>query len=487
MGGITMRWKQIALSLAASLMCPLTASAATDDEPRRLNVIIILCDNLGYGDIEPFGGEHQRTPHLNRMAREGRKFTHFCVTSGVCTPSRASLLTGCYAQRLQMDYNPRDGHVLRPVSPFGLHPQEHTIAELLRRQGYATAMLGKWHLGDQPAFLPTQQGFDHYLGIPYSDDMTARRWTDGSQWPPLPLLEGERVVEAPVEVNTLTARLTEHACAWIADHRHEPFFLYFSQITPGSTRRPPASPAFSGRSRNGPWGDAVEELDASTGQILVKLRELQLAERTLVIWTSDNGAPLTGRPDDPSRGSNQPLHGRGYTTAEGAFRVPTLMWLPGTIPPDSVCAELCTTLDLLPTLVAWAGGAPPRDRQLDGYDIRPLIVGEPHAASPYEAFLYFYQDQLQAIRSGPWKLFLPLDDFVRHPHFQPGQANGPLLFHVVDDIGCRHNVAAEHHDIVDHLTAQAELARAEFGDRRRRGPGVRERGMVATPQPFKKE
>jgi arylsulfatase A len=282
-----------------------------------------------------------RTPNLTRMAREGRKFTHFNVTAGVCTPSRSSLITGCYSQRVGMHTNPRDGLVLRPLSPYGLHPEERTIAEVLKAQGYATGMVGKWHLGDQPEFLPTRQGFDWFFGVPYSDDMTERVWKkDGSRWPPLPLMENETVIEAPCDRNGLTKRYTERAMAWIAEHKEEPFFLYFPQAMPGSTKTPFSSDAFRGKSKNGPWGDSIEGLDWSLGVMLDQLVELGIAENTFVIWTSDNGAPINADPANLSRGSNLPLHGRGYTTSEGAFRVPTIVWQPGRVPANTVCDEL---------------------------------------------------------------------------------------------------------------------------------------------------
>ncbi|MBM4090305.1 MAG: arylsulfatase, partial [Planctomycetes bacterium] len=307
------------------------ASAAQSAEPsggERPNIILVLCDNLGYGDIEPFGCRHHRTPALNRMAREGRRFTQFCVTAGVCTPSRASIMTGCYAQRVGMHANPRDGLVLRPVSPYGLHPSEVTIAEALKERGYVTSIIGKWHLGDQLEFLPTRQGFDEYLGIPYSDDMTddvgARLGDnlDGTRWPPLPLMRNEEVIEAPVDRDELTRRYSQAAVDFIERHAQRPFFLFLSHAMPGSTARPFAGEAFRGKSRNGPWGDAVEELDWSAGQILDTLVAAGLAQRTLVVWTSDNGAPMSEDANGIERGSNRPLFGRGYTTAEGGFRVP---------------------------------------------------------------------------------------------------------------------------------------------------------------------
>lgn len=478
-----------AISVTAALLLVAAGAVAAADEGKRPSVIVISCDNLGYGDVEPFGSRLHRTPHLNRMAAEGRRFTHFYVTAGVCTPSRASLMTGCYAQRVGMHTNPRDGQVLRPVSPYGLADEEVTVAELAKSAGYATAIIGKWHLGDQPEFLPTRQGFDSFYGIPYSDDMTeavGRRLDDrldGSRWPPLPLMENERVVEAPADRDTLTKRYTERAIEFITAHRETPFLLYLAHAMPGSTREPFASEAFRGRSRNGPWGDAIEELDWSTGQILDALERLGIAETTLVIWTSDNGAPLARDPAKPIRGSNAPLHGRGYTTGEGAFRVPMIAWWPGVIPAATTCDQLATTMDVLPTLAAWAGVPLPADRQIDGHDIRPLLLGENGASSPYEAFFYYQQDQLQAVRSGRWKLFVPLSTFRRHPHFEEPPASDPLLFDVVSDPGSRRDVAAGHPAIVERLMSLAAEARQELGDRGRRGRGVRPRGEVSSPTP----
>ncbi len=487
------------LTLLVLLSCLLAPVRA--DEARKPNFIIVYTDNLGYGDIEPFGSEVHRTPNLNRMAKEGRKFTHFCVTAGVCTPSRASIMTGCYSQRVRMHDNPRDGWVLRPVSPYGLHPDEVTVAEVLQDAGYATGMIGKWHLGDQPEFLPNQQGFDYFFGIPYSDDMTqeaGRRAAErqksnprapdlgGLAWPPLPLMENETVIEAPVDRDGLTKRYTEKALEWIEENRDRPFFLYFPQAMPGSTSQPFSSPEFRGKSANGPWGDSIEELDWSQGQLLDKLVELGIAENTLVIWTSDNGAPINPKPGDLSRGSNQPLHGRGYTTAEGAFRVPTLVWWPGTVPAGTECAELCTTMDLLPTFAALAGGEIPSDRTIDGKDIRPLLVGEEGAESPYEAFFYYDGPQLQAVRSGRWKLFVPLETWRNHPHFtRQGEAGGgkPLLFDVVADIASEHDVAAEHPEVVERLMRYAERAREDLGDMDREGSGQRAIGEVENPTP----
>lgn len=463
------------------------SKAGRNDKP---NFIVIYCDNLGYGDIEPFGSTLHRTPNLNRMAKEGRKFTHFCVTAGVCTPSRASIMTGCYAQRVGMHVNPRDGWVLRPVSQYGLHPDEITVAEVLKEQSYATAIVGKWHLGDQPEFLPTRQGFDWFFGVPYSDDMTERVWDkDGSKWPPLPLMENETVIEAPCDRNGLTKRYTERAMEWIAEHKDEPFFLYFPQAMPGSTKTPFSSEQFKGKSKNGPWGDAIEELDWSMGVMLDQLEELGIAENTLVIWTSDNGAPINRDLDDLSRGSNRPLHGRGYTTSEGAFRVPTIAWQPGKVPADTTCDELTSTMDLLPTFAKLAGGNAPTNRKIDGHNIAPLLYGEPDAKTPHEVYYYYHQDQLQAVRSGPWKLFLPIDYVPGHPHFRKGDAPRTLLFNVVKDVSSKHDVSPQHSDVVFRLMKLAEAAREDLGDKGKPGAGQRKPGKIdgdAQPQLLQK-
>lgn len=472
--------------LIALLFSGAISAGAAERPP---NFIVLFCDNLGYGDIEPFGSTLHRTPSLNRMAAEGRKFTHFYASAGLCTPSRASIMTGCYAQRVGLHLNPRDQHVLRPVSPYGLHPDEVTLAEALKTKGYATAHIGKWHLGDQAEFLPTRQGFDIFYGIPYSDDMTERTWDkDGSYWPPLPLMRGETVIEAPADRDTLTKRYTEEAVAWIEMNRDRPFFLYLPHAMPGSTPTPYASEAFRGKSGNGPWGDSVEEIDWSTGVILDKLVELGIDQDTLVVWTSDNGSPLAKDPADLSRGSNLPLAGRGYTTSEGAFRVPCLTWWPGRIPAGTVCDELSSTMDLYPTFVKLAGGTADAVKR-DGHDIRPLLFAEDGAKSPWEVFAYYELDQLQAVRSGPWKLFLPLEDFAKHPHYQKNDhERAPLLFNVVEDIDTSDNVAAAHPEIVARLTALAETVRADLGDAGKTGSGQRPPGKISgTPKPVTRD
>lgn len=475
-------------AVAASLLA-IALGACSTGEDRSPNFVVILCDNLGYGDTQPFGSELHHTPNLNGMAAEGRRLTHFYASAGVCTPSRASLVTGCYAQRVGLHTNPRDGLVLRPVSPYGLRADETTIAEVLRARGYATAIIGKWHLGDQPAFLPTRHGFDLFFGIPYSDDMTQDRGRgraefDGDLWPPLPLMEGEAVIEAPVDRTLLTKRYTERALNYIEENAGRPFFLFLAQAMPGSESVPFASAEFSGKSRNGAWGDAVEELDWSTGQILDKLVETGLDRKTFVLWTSDNGAPLAADITRPTRGSNLPLHGRGYTTGEGGFRVPAIAWWPGTIPPGTQSDELMSVIDLLPTLAAIAGAATPHDRAIDGMDVGDALLGIGAERSLRTELYYYQQDELQAVRTGTWKLFLPLaNSGRRHPHFGSQPSDQPLLFNLADDVGSKNNLASARPDKVEELLQVAERARATLGDRGVRGTGQRPPGQVEAPKP----
>lgn len=465
--------QQRIIGLLVAVGCVTGACLAATPRP---NFVIVFCDNLGYGDVGCFGSHLHRTPQLDALARQGMRLTDFYSASGVCTPSRASLLTGCYPRRVGLDRTTPDGAVLRPVSTNGLHPAEMTIAELLKPLGYHTACIGKWHLGDQPAFLPTRQGFDTFFGIPYSDDMTPR---PGSNWPPLPLLRDEHVITAPVDRNMLTKRLTEETVKIIADRRRRPFFIYLAEAMPGSTRRPFASPAFQGRSANGPYGDSVEELDWSLGQILGALRDHQLEHNTLVIWTSDNGAPRR----NPPQGSNKPLAGWGYSTAEGGMRVPCIAYWPGKVPAGTTCAEVATTMDLLPTLAGLAGARLAPERPIDGHDIWPLLAGTPDARSPYKAFYYYYMDQLQAVRAGRWKLFL------RSPALRVNLQNAtrpavPRLYDLQNDVAEAHNIAAEHPDIVAQLRQLAEQARVELGDGPRRGRGQRAAGHVSKPRPL---
>jgi len=445
------------------------SSLAEDASP---NIILVFCDNLGYGDIGCYGSKLHETPHLDKMAAEGMRWTDFYVASGVCTPSRAALMTGCYPRRVNMHLSDTGGWVLQPVAARGLHPSETTIAETLKEQGYATTIIGKWHLGDQLQFLPTRQGFDSYFGIPYSDDMTQRA---GKPWPPLPLMKDEEVIEAPVDRNPLTKRYTEAAVSFIRKHQEQPFFLYMPQAMPGSTRAPYASDQFRDQSRNGRWGDSIEELDWSMGQILKALKDTGLDERTLVIWMSDNGAPQR----NPPQGINTPLKGWGYDTSEGAMRVPCIMCWPGKIPESSVCSEVATAMDLMPTL-ADLTQSPLPSNPIDGKSILPLMLGKPDAKSPHEAFFYYFTTQLQAVRSGRWKLYLPLKSKLGRPVRKDTE---PELYDLVDDIGESRNVASAHPEIIQKLMKLADAARKELGDDDQPGSGQRPAGHEETPTP----
>ena len=430
---------------------------AQDDRP--MNFIVIFVDDLGYADIGPFGSTVNRTPHLDRMAREGRKFTNFYVAASVCTPSRAALLTGCYAQRVDLGRNALPGSVnnivLFPGDPKGLNPDEITVAEILKEKGYATTCIGKWHLGDQKAFLPTQHGFDSYFGVPFSNDMG---YGNNTPYPPLPLVRDEKVIKEEPDQRYLTKRYTEEALTFIEQHAQHPFFIYL----PHSMVHWPhyASPEFEGKSNNGIYGDVVEEIDWSVGQILHKLTDLQIDERTLVLFTSDNGG---GR----ARAcivSNLPLRAGKGSMCEGGIRVCTLAWGPGFVPEGTVCHDMATAMDLLPTFAKLAGAETPADRIIDGRDIAPLLRGEAGAKTPHEAFFYRRALDLYAVRSGPWKLFLrdhgaPLPGSRKSEKIAAG-----TLYHLDKDIGETTDVAAHHPHVVARLRKLAEASRAGIGD-----------------------
>jgi len=292
-------------------------------EVERPNFIIIFCDDLGYADIGPFGSENHRTPNLDRMAAEGRKFTSFYVTSGVCSPSRSSLMTGCYPKRVGLHQNEKGQGVLFPGNQRGLNPSEITLAEVLKARGYATGIVGKWHLGDQPEFLPTRQGFDSYFGIPFSNDM-GQKDRPTKQYPPLPLLRMEKVIEEEPDQRLITQRYTREAIAFIERNKARPFFLYLPHTMPHWPQY--SSERFAGKSANGKWGDAAEEIDWSTGEILKALKANGIDEKTMVIFMSDNGGliPVT---------SNAPLRNGKGTPYEGGIREPMIVKWPGVTRP----------------------------------------------------------------------------------------------------------------------------------------------------------
>lgn len=461
------------VSLLLIVFCSMFASASASGE-RPPNFVVIFCDDLGYGDIGCFGSKKHRTPNIDRMAKDGLRLTSFYSTSGVCTPSRSSLMTGCYPRRVNMHVDNRGGWVLFPRASKGLNPKEITIAEVLKQRGYATGIVGKWHLGDQPPFLPTKQGFDSYFGIPYSNDMGQPR----RNYPPLPLLRNETVIETEPDQSQLTRRYTEEALKFIAANKSKPFFLYLPHTMPHNPVY--ASEKFAGKSKNGKFGDAVEEIDWSTGEILKTLRKHGLDEQTLVIFTSDNGAARRWG------GSNAPLSGYKGSTMEGGMREPCVIRWPGKIPAGKSCDAVASTIDLLPTFAKLAGTKAPTDRIIDGKDIRPLLFQPESAKSPHKAFYYYFRDQLQAVRSGQWKLHLARTQRRRGKKAKTRTLPN-RLYNLKADIGEKKNVAPENPMVVKRLLALAEKARVDIGDGKRKGKNQRPAGLVRKPKALTKE
>ena len=463
--------KLLTFSCLATL-CLFSPTGALAANPPKPNVIIIFVDDLGYADIGPFGATRQKTPNLDRMAKEGMKLTSF-YAAPVCSVSRAQLLTGCYGARISVP------GVYRPGSSYGLNPAEFTIAERLKEHGYATLCVGKWHVGDQPEFLPTRQGFDHYLGLPYSNDMQLKAL--GKNEPVVPLVRDEAVEEllTDSEQSRIVERYTEEALRFIRAHQESPFLLYL----PHTAVHTPIAPgvSFRGNSNNGAFGDWVEEVDWSTGRILETLRELKLDQRTLVIFTSDNGPWLVKQHD---AGSALPLRGGKGSTWEGGVRVPTLAWWPGKIPAGSQCDAITGTIDLLPTAVALAGGTVPSDPVIDGKDISPLLLGQTSAAAR-KTHYYFGSYEVQAVRQGPWKLAIaPQVQSMGQPAMPDAASKQPRLYHLEHDLGETTDVAAQNPNIVERLLVLAQEMQAEIGGSKpkaRRPAGIVEHPVTLYP------
>jgi arylsulfatase A len=444
--------KTTAVGGAACLFGPAAVRAAGSfaaSVKRKPNFVIIFIDDLGYSDIEPFGQKIIRTPNLNRMAAEGMKFTDFYSAAPVCTPSRAALMTGCYPTRVTMARD--DRRVLFHDDKCGLNPKEVTIAEILKNQSYATMCVGKWHLGHRPEFLPTRQGFDHYFGIPYSNDMEVDpeapladdvKLGEGltpetfssvhSKEGVVPLYRDEKLIEYPVDQTQITKRYTEKSIEFIVKNKDRPFFLYLPHTMVHEPLH--ASEAFKGRSRGGLYGDCVEEIDWSIGQILDTLCKNGLAENTFVLFTSDNGQDGHDVP---------PLRDSKGSTYEGGMREPTIMWWPGTIRAGSVCKEVTATIDMLPTIAGLAGASAPKDRIIDGHDITALIKSVPGAKSEEDkvGFYYYNDTKLEAIRLGKWKL--------RKAANEP---DAPVeLYDLAEDMGEKNNLAEKEPAMVERL------------------------------------
>ncbi len=452
--------KALHLILLLGLLCPALAAGP------KPNVVIIFLDDMGYGDIGPFGATRQKTPELDRMASEGMKLTSF-YAAPVCSVSRAQLLTGCYGPRIDVP------GVYGPASANGLNPDEHTIAERLRELGYATMCVGKWHVGDQPEFLPTKQGFDGYFGIPYSNDMQRKSSATGKRV--TPLLRDDKVLEllADEQQDSIVERYTGEAVRFITANKDRPFFLYLPHTAIHTPVHPGAR--FRGRSSNGRLGDWIEEVDWSTGRVLDTVREH--APNTLVIFTSDNGPWLAKGADGGSAG---PLRGGKGSTWEGGVRVPTIAWWPGKIAANTTVDAVAGTIDLLPTAVALAGGALPPQPVIDGRDISPLLLGKT-TESPRGVHCYFSGYHLQAVREGPWKLALaPQNETMGRPVSPAAQTKEPRLYNLDAEIGEKTNVAASHPEVVARLTTLADKMSAEIGGG---SPAARRpAGKVANPK-----
>jgi arylsulfatase A len=471
------RWKMLLkrnLLTGAAVFLAVAAAAV----PPKPNFIIIFADDLGYGDPGCYGQKRIKTPYLDRMAAEGMLFTDFYSAGAVCTPSRAALLTGCYPKRVELGSAPAvrpDGRettqsVIHSASRVGLNPNEITVAEILKGQGYATACIGKWHLGHRIPFLPTRQGFDYYYGIPYSNDMK-----------PTVLMRGEQVIEKNAHQPTLTERYTEEAIRFITEHREQPFFVYLPHSMPHTPLH--VSERFAGRSEGGLYGDVIECLDWSVGEIVSALQRLGLDERTLVIFSSDNG-PWLIRGDHG--GFPTPLRNGKGSTYEGGMRVPCIMRWPGKIPAGKTCAEVATMMDFMPTLARLAGGSAPTDRIIDGHDIFALMTAQPDAKSPYEAFFYYRQTELQAVRSGPWKLRLATKWAHEEPYrrvVDPEAVLPEALYNLETDIGEQKSVLDQHRDTAKQLRRLADKAREDMGDDATGNPGrnVRPVGRLEDP------
>ena len=463
------------LTTSLLLICLFSCSSPPPEPPQKKpNFIIVFADDQGYGDLGVFGATGFKTPRIDRMACEGMRFTDFYAQT-VCGPSRTALLTGSYPIRVGEYGNEKNNF------PY-VHEKEILLPKVLQQAGYATGMIGKVDItqrrrGFKPELNPVRRGFDSWFGVVGANDSGQVHWVH----------RNEEKIEESAGVDDLTRRYTDEALAFIRKNKDRPFFLYIAHtmahVVLGATE------PFLGRSERGLYGDVIEELDASTGEIVDLLKELNLEQDTIVVYTSDNGpwsnhsAPRYTADIEEHAGSSGPLRGAKGTTWEGGIRVPTVMWGPGYIPAGAVTGEIATTMDLLPTFIAMAGAQLPSDRTLDGRDISPLMLGETGAKSPHEAFYYYRETHLDAVRSGQWKLVFPRPGrnesewlLSRGGAFL-GEVLNPVteleLYNLESDIGERNNVATQHPGVVERLTALADKARAELGDYDRIGSGVR--------------
>lgn len=459
------------LLLQSALILLISCDIKTSENERtssRPNIIVILTDDQGYGDLGSYGSQTIRTPNIDQLANEGIKFTDFYVHP-ICTPTRAALMTGSYAPRTGL------ADVQLWGSPFGLHPDEVTIAEILKEQGYATAAVGKWHLGEQDAFAPNQQGFDYFYGI---------RLVNGTQKFEnfaVPLYRNDSLLTLRPDHARMTQDFTRESLSFIEQHKDNPFFLYLAYTMPHIPIYP--GEGFRGKSGVSLYADAIEEIDWSVGQIVEKLGQEGLDENTLIIYASDNG-PWAGQGDQS--GSAGALKGSKMSTWEGGVRVPSIMRWKNTIPASTISREVVGIIDIAPTLAALSGAEMPKDRVIDGKNLFPLMVGEANAEAPHEAYYHYAGTWLQAVRAGKWKLH-----FAR-PEKLPGiygECAGwftsaaeilpeDLLFDLETDIGETRNLASEHPEVVQRLTALANWAREDIGDYGSKGKNSRPIGST---------
>ncbi|RAJ10261.1 sulfatase family protein [Arenibacter echinorum] len=437
------------------------------------NIVLIFMDDMGYGDLDLNGAIGYTLPNINKLASQGMRFTNFYAAQPICSASRAGILTGCYPNRIGLT------GALFPDSKIGMNSAEETIPEVLKKKGYATSMVGKWHLGDAKEFLPLQHGFDEYFGLPYSNDMWSIAYdgkleTDKSSWrskvPPLPLIEGNNIIETIQnmdQMNTLTTRYTEKAVSFIERHKGRPFFLYFAHTMPHVPLA--VSDKFKGKSEQGLYGDVMMEIDWSVGQIMKILKENDLENNTLVVFTSDNGPWLTFGAHGGSSGG---LREGKQTTFEGGQREPAIMRWPGVIPEGTVNNKLASTIDLLPTFAAITE-APLPEKKIDGINILPLFKGNEYE-NPRDTFYYYYgKNSLEAVREGPWKLVLP-HKYKSDEGELPGKDGnigsrhtdsiGLALYDLRRDPGERYNVLKHNPDVVEKLQKLVERARVDLGD-----------------------
>lgn len=432
-------------------------------ECKKPNIILINCDDMGYGDLGCYGSDVNKTPTVDKMAKDGVRFTSFYMASPVCSPSRGAMMTGCYPKRI--GFSSFEGRwVLFPGQRVGLNPKEITVASILKDSGYSTMLIGKWHCGDQPEFLPVRHGFDHYYGIPYSNDMGRQAVSRVEEYPPLPLMLDEEVIQEQPDQASLTERYVEQAVRFIRNNKDNPLFLYFAHM---HVHLPLYAPEwFLKQSENGNYGAAVECIDWAAGVLIDELKRQGLDENTLVIFTSDNGS----RGDHG--GSNAPLRGTKGTTWEGGMRVPCIMYWPGTITGGRVCDDTATSMDFLPTIAHLAGANIPQDRIIDGLDISSLIFGEDGAHSPREAFFYYFRDNLEAVRSGQWKL-----------HVRKNEKETKELYDLDNDIGETKNLYDQYSEIVKMLEKYMVQCREDLGDESSgiQGENTRPVGKVENP------